>query len=155
MLGGSGRTGCDSDCFSGGGGWTGRGSSLTGMLLCQRVLPVQPLSRKNEKNFYFLIRVFPLFSNFLGLLISFLIAGKTWISDQDLLSQARQMWKSMSDETKAEYGEDYFEQAVRSLETYTKGEVSLHFFHYFNLYHCLNINLHFIIFYIYKVKCCF
>lgn len=34
------------------------------------------------------------------------------------------MWQSMSNEARAEYGEDYFEQAVRSLETYTKGEVS-------------------------------
>jgi len=32
----------------------------------------------------------------------------------------------MSIEARAEYGEDYFEQAVRSLETYTKGEVSLY-----------------------------
>ena len=30
----------------------------------------------------------------------------------------------MSKEARAEYGEDYFEQSVRSLETYTKGEVS-------------------------------
>lgn len=48
--------------------------------------------------------------------------GNTWLTDQELLSQARHMWKSMSDEVRAEYGEDYFEKTVRSLETYTKGE---------------------------------
>jgi len=52
------------------------------------------------------------------------ILGNAWFTDEILLGQARYMWKSMSNEARAEYGEDYFEQAVRSLETYTKGEVS-------------------------------
>ncbi|KDR23384.1 D-beta-hydroxybutyrate dehydrogenase, mitochondrial [Zootermopsis nevadensis] len=48
--------------------------------------------------------------------------GNTWFTDEVLLAQARDMWKSMSYEARAEYGEDYFEQSVRSLQTYTKGE---------------------------------
>lgn len=30
------------------------------------------------------------------------------------------MWAQLSDEQKEAYGEDYFEQALRSLEKYTK-----------------------------------
>jgi hypothetical protein len=57
--------------------------------------------------------------------MSCLFSGKTWFTDEVLLAQARHMWKSMSKEARVEYGEDYFEQSVRSLETYTKGEVCL------------------------------
>jgi hypothetical protein len=53
----------------------------------------------------------------------FFFLGNTWFTDEVLLAQARHMWKSMSYETRAEYGEDYFEQSIRSLQTYTKGEV--------------------------------
>lgn len=33
--------------------------------------------------------------------------------------KARNMWALLSDEQKQTYGEDYFEQALRSLEKYT------------------------------------
>lgn len=41
------------------------------------------------------------------------------------------MWKRLSDEQKGAYGEDYFEQALRSLERYTKSAVSLFKFYYY------------------------
>ncbi|XP_049845791.1 D-beta-hydroxybutyrate dehydrogenase, mitochondrial-like [Schistocerca gregaria] len=47
--------------------------------------------------------------------------GKVWINDEKLLEQAKQMWRSMTEEAKADYGEDYFERKIRSLEYYTKG----------------------------------
>ncbi|XP_066999152.2 D-beta-hydroxybutyrate dehydrogenase, mitochondrial [Anabrus simplex] len=47
--------------------------------------------------------------------------GNTWFTNDTLLEQARLMWKTMSEEARKEYGEDYFEQKVRALETYTKG----------------------------------
>ncbi|XP_075975135.1 D-beta-hydroxybutyrate dehydrogenase, mitochondrial [Anticarsia gemmatalis] len=46
--------------------------------------------------------------------------GSAWLSEEKLLEQARDMWKRLSDEQKGAYGEDYFEQALRSLEKYTK-----------------------------------
>ncbi|KOB72229.1 Uncharacterized protein OBRU01_12754 [Operophtera brumata] len=42
--------------------------------------------------------------------------GSAWLSEEKLLEQARDMWKRLSDEQKGAYGEDYFEQALRSLE---------------------------------------
>ncbi|PSN38057.1 D-beta-hydroxybutyrate dehydrogenase, partial [Blattella germanica] len=41
--------------------------------------------------------------------------GKTWYTDKELLAQAKFMWKTMSDETRSEYGEDYFEQSETDL----------------------------------------
>ncbi|CAG9132733.1 unnamed protein product [Plutella xylostella] len=46
--------------------------------------------------------------------------GSAWLSEEKLLEQARDMWKRLSDEQKGAYGEDYFEQALRSLEKYTQ-----------------------------------
>lgn len=51
--------------------------------------------------------------------------GSAWLSEEKLLEQARDMWKRLSDEQKGAYGEDYFEQALRSLEKYTKSPVSV------------------------------
>lgn len=51
--------------------------------------------------------------------------GSAWLSEEKLLEQARDMWKRLSDEQKGAYGEDYFEQALRSLEKYTKSPVSM------------------------------
>lgn len=70
--------------------------------------------------------------------------GSAWLSEEKLLEQARDMWKRLSDEQKGAYGEDYFEQALRSLEKYTKSPVSLilKLFHvklHFSLY--LNISV--------------
>lgn len=50
--------------------------------------------------------------------------GSAWLSEEKLLEQARDMWKRLSDEQKGAYGEDHFEQAMRSLEKYTKNAVS-------------------------------
>lgn len=50
--------------------------------------------------------------------------GSAWLSEEKLLEQARDMWKRLSDEQKGAYGEDYFENALRSLEKYTKSAVS-------------------------------
>jgi 3-hydroxybutyrate dehydrogenase len=48
-------------------------------------------------------------------------AGNSWLSDQVILEQARDMWAQLCQEQKIEYGKDYFETAVRSLEAkYTK-----------------------------------
>lgn len=51
--------------------------------------------------------------------------GSAWLSEEKLLEQARDMWKRLSDEQKGAYGEDYFEQALRGLEKYTKSAVSI------------------------------
>lgn len=50
--------------------------------------------------------------------------GSAWLNEEKLLEQARDMWKRLSDEQKGAYGEDYFEQALRSLEKYTQNAVS-------------------------------
>ncbi|KAJ3630113.1 hypothetical protein Zmor_027057, partial [Zophobas morio] len=44
-------------------------------------------------------------------------AGNSWLSDQVILEQARDMWAQLCQEQRIEYGKDYFETAVRSLET--------------------------------------
>lgn len=46
--------------------------------------------------------------------------GSSWLSDDTILQQAKDMWKQLCQEQRTEYGEDYFEKAVRSLEKYTK-----------------------------------
>lgn len=53
--------------------------------------------------------------------------GSAWLNEEKLLEQARDMWKRLSDEQKGAYGEDYFEQALRSLEKYTKSAVNIEF----------------------------
>lgn len=51
-------------------------------------------------------------------------AGNSWISDDVILKQAKNMWAQLCQEQRFEYGKDYFETAVRSLETkYTKCQV--------------------------------
>ncbi|XP_050309202.1 D-beta-hydroxybutyrate dehydrogenase, mitochondrial [Anthonomus grandis grandis] len=47
-------------------------------------------------------------------------SGNTWVSDELIFSQAKEMWKQMCTEQRLEYGEKYFETAVRSLEKYSK-----------------------------------
>lgn len=59
--------------------------------------------------------------------------GSAWLSEEKLLEQARDMWKRLSDEQKGAYGEDYFEQALRSLEKYTKSAVSTEYVTTLNL----------------------
>ncbi|KAH1027356.1 hypothetical protein HUJ05_000884 [Dendroctonus ponderosae] len=49
-----------------------------------------------------------------------LTSGNTWVSDQIILSQAKDMWKQLCQEQRLEYGEKYFETAIRSLEKYSK-----------------------------------
>ncbi|ENN81185.1 hypothetical protein YQE_02406, partial [Dendroctonus ponderosae] len=53
-----------------------------------------------------------------------LTSGNTWVSDQIILSQAKDMWKQLCQEQRLEYGEKYFETAIRSLEKYSKSPVS-------------------------------
>ncbi|KAF7287974.1 D-beta-hydroxybutyrate dehydrogenase, mitochondrial [Rhynchophorus ferrugineus] len=47
-------------------------------------------------------------------------SGNTWISDEIIIGQAKDMWRQMCQEQRLEYGEKYFETAVRSLEKYSK-----------------------------------
>uniref|UniRef100_A0A182NSZ9 Uncharacterized protein n=1 Tax=Anopheles dirus TaxID=7168 RepID=A0A182NSZ9_9DIPT len=42
-------------------------------------------------------------------------AGDAWLSDRDMRAQAKAMWTLLSEEQKETYGEDYFEQAIRSV----------------------------------------
>lgn len=49
--------------------------------------------------------------------------GNSWLTDQKIREQARDMWAQLCQEQRNEYGEDYFETAVRSLEKYTKSQV--------------------------------
>lgn len=46
--------------------------------------------------------------------------GNAWLSEETLLTQAKEMWNLLSEEQKGAYGEDYFETTIRSLEKYTK-----------------------------------
>nr|CAI5859872.1 unnamed protein product [Callosobruchus analis] len=49
-------------------------------------------------------------------------SGSSWLSDDVILQQAKEMWKQLCQEQRTEYGEDYFEKAIRSLEKYTKNQ---------------------------------
>ncbi|XP_041783079.1 D-beta-hydroxybutyrate dehydrogenase, mitochondrial [Anopheles merus] len=51
-----------------------------------------------------------------------LTAGDAWLNDEDMREQAKTMWSLLSDEQKNTYGEDYFEQAIRSLEPFCYGD---------------------------------
>ncbi|XP_055534981.1 D-beta-hydroxybutyrate dehydrogenase, mitochondrial [Wyeomyia smithii] len=53
-------------------------------------------------------------------------SGNAWLDDKTMLDQAKAMWELLSDEQKSEYGEDYFEQAIRSLEKYTNTDGDFH-----------------------------
>lgn len=46
--------------------------------------------------------------------------GNNWLTDENVRQQAKDMWAHLGVEQKSEYGEDYFENAVRGLEKYTK-----------------------------------
>lgn len=48
-------------------------------------------------------------------------AGNAWLDDKEMREQAREMWALLSEEQKEAYGEDYFEQAIRSLEPFCRG----------------------------------
>lgn len=54
--------------------------------------------------------------------------GSSWLDDEHLLEQAKDMWQHLSKEQQEEYGEEYFERACRSLEKFTRGPVSNIFF---------------------------
>lgn len=47
-------------------------------------------------------------------------SGNTWLTDDSIRDQARDMWKQLHKEQRNSYGEDYFESAVRSLEKFSK-----------------------------------
>ncbi|XP_056647611.1 D-beta-hydroxybutyrate dehydrogenase, mitochondrial [Diorhabda carinulata] len=51
-----------------------------------------------------------------------LTSGSSWLSDQHIIDQAKDMWKQLGQEQKSEYGEHYFETALRSLEKHTKAQ---------------------------------
>jgi short-subunit dehydrogenase len=53
-------------------------------------------------------------------------SGTAWLDNEDLLEQAKAMWKSMSDSKRFEvYDEKYFEFTIRQLERFTKVTVDL------------------------------
>lgn len=55
----------------------------------------------------------------------------TWlISSFFFVYQAKIMWAQLSEEQKQSYGEDYFENALRSLEKYTKAVIQSHLSRY-------------------------
>nr|XP_022911639.1 D-beta-hydroxybutyrate dehydrogenase, mitochondrial-like [Onthophagus taurus] len=47
-------------------------------------------------------------------------ACASWLTEEDLLEEAKEMWARLGREARKEYGEQYFETAVRSLEKYCK-----------------------------------
>lgn len=51
-------------------------------------------------------------------------AVSSWLNDNNLLEQARDMWQRLAQEQRQDYGEEYFEAAIRSLEKYTKPQVN-------------------------------
>lgn len=50
-------------------------------------------------------------------------SGTSWLTDDHIRNQAREMWEQLCEEQRKAYGEEYFETAVRSLEKYTKAKV--------------------------------
>ena len=50
--------------------------------------------------------------------------GNLWFNDRKMLQDAKKMWKEMPEETKEDYGKDYFEYKIRGLEEYAKEPVS-------------------------------
>lgn len=53
-------------------------------------------------------------------------SGTAWLDDEELLEQAKEMWKDMSSSKRFEiYDEKYFEFTLRQLERYTKVTVDL------------------------------
>lgn len=53
-------------------------------------------------------------------------SGTAWLDDENLLEQAKAMWKNMSDSQRFEvYDEKYFEYTIRQLERFTKVTVDL------------------------------
>lgn len=53
-------------------------------------------------------------------------SGTAWLDNEELLEQAKAMWKCMSDSKRFEvYDEKYFEFTIRQLERYTKVTVDL------------------------------
>lgn len=50
-------------------------------------------------------------------------SGSSWMSDEGIKDQAREMWEQLMEEQRKDYGEEYFEAAMRSLEKYTKDKV--------------------------------
>ncbi|XP_058459699.1 D-beta-hydroxybutyrate dehydrogenase, mitochondrial isoform X1 [Malaya genurostris] len=53
-------------------------------------------------------------------------SGSAWLDDKIMMDQAKSMWEMLSDEQKSEYGEDYFEQAIRSLDKFTNTDGDFH-----------------------------
>lgn len=49
-------------------------------------------------------------------------AGNAWTKEDNMLEQAKEMWHQLCQEQRTEYGEEYFETALRSLEKYTKSQ---------------------------------
>lgn len=47
----------------------------------------------------------------------------SWFEEKEVLQQAKKMWQEMSDDSKADYGEDYFEYKVRTLPEYRSNQV--------------------------------
>jgi len=47
-------------------------------------------------------------------------SGSSWLSDESMRDQAREMWEQLMEEQRKEYGDEYFEAAIRSLEKFTK-----------------------------------
>lgn len=53
-------------------------------------------------------------------------SGTAWCDNEELLEQAKTMWKNMGDSQRFEvYDEKYFEQSIRQLERFTKVTVDL------------------------------
>ncbi|XP_044739638.1 D-beta-hydroxybutyrate dehydrogenase, mitochondrial isoform X2 [Chrysoperla carnea] len=51
--------------------------------------------------------------------------GSGWLDDESLREQAKDMWSHLSREQQEEYGEEYFERAIRSLEKFTRQDADL------------------------------
>lgn len=47
-------------------------------------------------------------------------SGTAWLDDDELMEQAKTMWKNMSDNQRETYDEKYFEATIRQMERYTK-----------------------------------
>ncbi|KAL1131336.1 hypothetical protein AAG570_010954 [Ranatra chinensis] len=47
----------------------------------------------------------------------------TWFDHREIVDQARDMWALMGDQARSDYGEQYFEQRIRSMKEYNRASV--------------------------------
>lgn len=95
---------------------------LTNKIILQKVTPTTANNNKHLNTTHF---------------IEFSIHKKMWLNLFITNLQAKIMWAQLSEEQKQSYGEDYFENALRSLEKYTKAVIE--YSKRYTIYNCVTV----------------